>query len=110
MMADTVLCVYRVCFVALLTLAIWTGGGAQAANIKTVATFSILGDMVRQVGGDRLDVVTLVGPDQDVHVYEPTPRDVAAMAASGVDWVKTGIGPAQRGDRAALASLAARNY
>ncbi|MBP1179489.1 (5-formylfuran-3-yl)methyl phosphate synthase [Methylobacterium sp. PvR107] len=40
-------------------------------------------------------------------VAEPTPRDVAAMAAAGVDWVKTGIGAARRADRAALAALAA---
>lgn len=40
-------------------------------------------------------------------VAEPTPRDVDAMAASGVNWVKTGIGPARRGDRATLAALAA---
>jgi zinc/manganese transport system substrate-binding protein len=71
--------------VALLTLSLWTAsGGAQAARIKAVATFSILGDMVHQVGGDRVDVVTLVGPDQDVHVYEPTPRDVRALAGADV--------------------------
>ena len=40
-------------------------------------------------------------------VAEPTPRDVDAMAASGVNWVKTGIGAARRGDRDALAALAA---
>ena len=50
--------------------------GAHAADkIKAVASFSILGDMVREVGGDRVEVTTLVGPDGDAHVYEPTPAD-----------------------------------
>jgi zinc/manganese transport system substrate-binding protein len=44
-------------------------GGARADKVKAVASFSILGDMVKQVGGDRIDVITLVGPDGDAHVY-----------------------------------------
>ena len=48
--------------------------------IDVVATFSILGDMVRQVGGDRIHVTTLVGPDADAHVYQPTPADAKAVA------------------------------
>jgi zinc/manganese transport system substrate-binding protein len=46
-----------------------------AEKLKVVATFSILGDMVRNVGGDRVEVVTLVGPNGDAHVYSPTPAD-----------------------------------
>ena len=46
-----------------------------AEKLKVVATFSILGDMVRNVGGERVDVVTLVGPNGDAHVYSPTPAD-----------------------------------
>ena len=58
-----------------LALLLGLAGGAEAADkLKAVASFSILGDMVKQVGGDRVDVVTLVGPDGDAHVYEPTPR------------------------------------
>ena len=45
-----------------------------------VASFSILGDFVRNVGGDRVDVTTLVGPDGDAHVYAPTPADAKKMA------------------------------
>ncbi|WP_262031076.1 metal ABC transporter substrate-binding protein [Microvirga sp. Mcv34] len=49
---------------------------AQTADrLKVVATFSILGDMVRQVGVERIDVTTLVGPNGDAHVYSPTPAD-----------------------------------
>jgi zinc/manganese transport system substrate-binding protein len=52
------------------------GATAQApAALKTVATFSILADMVANVGGDRVEITTLVGPDGDAHVYAPTPAD-----------------------------------
>jgi zinc/manganese transport system substrate-binding protein len=48
--------------------------------LKVVASFSILGDFVKNVGGDRLDVTTLVGPDGDVHVYAPSPADARKVA------------------------------
>ena len=58
-------------------------GSAQAADkLKAVASFSILGDMVQKVGGDRVELITLVGPDGDAHVYEPTPADARNLAAS----------------------------
>lgn len=44
-------------------------------KLKVVATFSILGDLVRNVGGDRVEITTLVGPNGDAHVYSPTPAD-----------------------------------
>jgi zinc/manganese transport system substrate-binding protein len=47
---------------------------------KVVATFSILGDLARNVGGDRVEVSTLVGPDGDAHVYSPTPADGRRLA------------------------------
>lgn len=53
-----------------------------AQPLKVVASFSILGDMVRQIGGDAVTVTTLVGPDGDAHVYEPTPADARAVAAA----------------------------
>jgi zinc/manganese transport system substrate-binding protein len=60
-------------------------GGANAADkVKAVASFSILGDMVRQVGGDRVEGITLVGPDGDAHVYEPTPADAKNLAAAQI--------------------------
>ena len=55
---------------------------ALAAPVKVVATFTILGDMVRQIGGDEVAVTTLVGPDGDAHVYEPTPADARALGAA----------------------------
>jgi zinc/manganese transport system substrate-binding protein len=53
-------------------------------RMKVVATFSILGDLVAQVGGDRIEVVTLVGPDGDAHVYAPTPLDARRVADARV--------------------------
>ena len=47
--------------------------------IKVVATTSILGDLVKNVGGDRADVSTLVGPNSDAHVYSPSPLDARKL-------------------------------
>src|SRR5947209_16147457 len=51
-----------------------------AERLNVVASFSILGDFARNVGGDRVNVVTLVGPDSDVHVYTPAPSDAKRIA------------------------------
>ncbi|MGL6208310.1 MAG: metal ABC transporter solute-binding protein, Zn/Mn family, partial [Paracoccaceae bacterium] len=56
-------------------------------KLPVVASFSILGDMVAEVGGDRVSVSTLVGPDGDAHVYEPTPADAQTVAATSVVFV-----------------------
>src|SRR5688572_2877696 len=54
---------------------------AQAQDrLNVVASFSILGDFVRNVGGERVSVTTLVGPDGDAHVYTPTPADAKRIA------------------------------
>lgn len=52
----------------------------DAQRLKVIATFSILGDFVQNVAGDRVELTTLVGPGSDAHTYEPTPRDSAALA------------------------------
>jgi zinc/manganese transport system substrate-binding protein len=44
-----------------------------AGKLPVIASFSILGDLVRVVGADRVTVTTLVGPDEDAHVFEPKP-------------------------------------
>jgi zinc/manganese transport system substrate-binding protein len=51
-------------------------------KLKVVATITILGDMVKEVGGDHVAVTTLVGPDGDAHVFEPTPSDAKALSAA----------------------------
>ena len=53
---------------------------AHAQRLDVVASFSILGDFVRNVGGDLVSVTTLVGPDGDAHVYVPTPADAKRIA------------------------------
>ena len=63
----------------------------DTAKTGAAATFSILGDLVRQVGGDRVDVVTLVGPGGDVHVYSPTPGDAKKLGAAKIVFVN-GLG------------------
>ena len=49
-----------------------------------VATFSILGDLVKQIGGKHISLTTLVGPDGDAHVYKPTPADARAVSGAKV--------------------------
>ncbi|ABD90352.1 metal ABC transporter substrate-binding protein [Rhodopseudomonas palustris] len=51
-------------------------------RIDVVASFSILADFVRNVGGDRVQVATLVGPGGDAHVYTPTPADAKKITAA----------------------------
>ena len=55
--------------------------------IPVVATFSILGDMVKRVGGEHVNVTTLVGPDGDTHVFQPTPADARAVNEAQVLFV-----------------------
>lgn len=57
-------------------------GAVAAEPLRVVASFSILGDMVQEIGKDHVAVTTLVGPDGDAHVYEPTPADAASIAAA----------------------------
>jgi len=66
-------------------LALPLAGPVTAAEpLKVVATFSIIGDFARQVGGDRIELTTLVGPDGDAHVYEPRPQDAVILGAADV--------------------------
>lgn len=50
-----------------------------AERIKVVTSFSIIGDLVRAVGGERVAVTTLIGPDADAHVFQPTPADSKSL-------------------------------
>jgi zinc/manganese transport system substrate-binding protein len=65
--------------------------GMAADKIPVVASFSILGDLVRVVGGDRVTVITLVGPDEDAHVFEPKPTDAKNLLQSKL-LVSNGLG------------------
>ena len=52
--------------------------------LPVVATFSILGDMVAEIGGEHIALTTLVGSDGDAHVYQPTPQDARAVSEAAV--------------------------
>lgn len=79
----------RIAFVVLLA-ALATPSFAQD-RVKVVATFSILADLVKNVGGDRVDVRALVGPNGDAHVYQPFPSDAKMLADAKVVFVN-GLG------------------
>jgi zinc/manganese transport system substrate-binding protein len=76
-----------------MVLALWgSTAHAQAQQpISVVASFSILGDLVHTIGGERVAVSTLVGADQDAHVFEPKPADAKKILASSV-LVVNGLG------------------
>jgi len=81
---------YSVLAAALVTLVVATPAVAQG-KVKVVATFSILGDLVKNVGGERVEIATLVGPNGDAHVYAPSPADAKNVGAAKVVFVN-GLG------------------
>jgi zinc/manganese transport system substrate-binding protein len=77
-------------FIALALAGVLAGGPAAAQDkgaekkLKVVATFSILDDLVKNVGRDRVEIATLVGPNGDAHVYSPSPSDAKLLADANV--------------------------
>ncbi|MBL0941169.1 MAG: metal ABC transporter substrate-binding protein [Alphaproteobacteria bacterium] len=47
---------------------------SRSDRIKVISSFSILGDLIHQIGGDRVEVINIVGPDSDAHIFRPTPK------------------------------------
>jgi zinc/manganese transport system substrate-binding protein len=72
-----ILRILALCAAGLLALA---APAAAAERIKVVASFSILADFVKNVGGERVELSSLVGPDGDAHVYTPTPADAKKIS------------------------------
>jgi zinc/manganese transport system substrate-binding protein len=64
----------------LLCFLLVTPTARAQGGLNVVASFSILGDFVKNVGGERVSVTTLVGPNGDVHVYTPAPADAKKIA------------------------------
>jgi zinc/manganese transport system substrate-binding protein len=58
----------------------WAAEASLPPVLKVVATFSVLADIAREVGGAAVDVTALVGPNADAHVFEPTPSTVRRVA------------------------------
>ena len=76
---------------AIFALIIFASMSVASAKIKVVSTFSILGDMVQNIGGNNIELTTLVGANGDGNVYEPTPADAKSVAAADVVFVN-GLG------------------
>ncbi|MDQ0304055.1 metal ABC transporter substrate-binding protein [Ancylobacter polymorphus] len=74
-----------------LPLALPAAAQEAAKKIPVVASFSILGDFVKEVGGDRVSVTTLVGPNGDAHVFQPAPADAKKVASAQIVFVN-GLG------------------
>ncbi|MBT9551187.1 MAG: metal ABC transporter substrate-binding protein [Hydrogenophaga sp.] len=71
--------------IGLATLALSPALRAQTtAPVQAVASFSILGDLVKQVGGDRVAVDVLVGPGSDAHVFQPTPSQARRVGQAQI--------------------------
>jgi len=82
----------RLLLAALAALIAVPAAGEDAQPRKlAVASISIIADLVRNVGGDRVEVKALVGPNGDAHVYSPTPGDAKEIAAAAIVFVN-GLG------------------
>jgi zinc/manganese transport system substrate-binding protein len=81
----------RAAFVLAACLCLAGPAHAQAQKLPVVATFTILADFVREVGGERVDVASIVGPNGDAHVYDPSPADGRKLAAARLV-VENGLG------------------
>jgi zinc/manganese transport system substrate-binding protein len=71
---------WLICLVLVTSAAPIRAQDRLQGRLNVVASFSILGDFAGNVGGERVNVTTLVGPDGDVHVYAPAPADAKKIA------------------------------
>jgi len=69
---------------AMIGLALAVCAPAAAARLKVVASFSVIGDMARNVGGNDIDLTVLVGPDSDAHVFQANALHARAVSAAQV--------------------------
>ena len=75
----------RRCSPIVVALAMLIAMPAYAADkLRVVATFSVIGDIVVNVGGDHVALTTIVGPDGDSELYQPTPADAATVAQANI--------------------------
>jgi zinc/manganese transport system substrate-binding protein len=80
----------RCAIIATTLCALFTAYPANA-QLSVIASFSILGDLVKNVGGDRTVVGTLVGPNGNAHIYSPSPADAKKLADANIVFVN-GLG------------------
>lgn len=89
--------------IALVLSALIASPLALANTVETVASFTVLADIVQQVGGEHVKVKSLVGPNGDPHSFEPTPQDSQALSKADVVFV-SGLGMEGWMDRLVQAS------
>jgi zinc/manganese transport system substrate-binding protein len=77
-------CLARATLMLVGAILLLPGIAAAADKIRVVATFSVIGDMVTNIAGDLVDLVTIVGPDGDTEEYEPTAADVPKLAGARI--------------------------
>jgi len=77
--------------IQVLLLCLATTASFAQNKMPVVVSFSVLADVVKQIGGDKIDITTLVGNDKDVHEYELKPSDAAKIAQSKILFVN-GLG------------------
>jgi zinc/manganese transport system substrate-binding protein len=87
---------YIIAFFTLVSTAVAAHAQDSAPPVRVVATFSILADMVREVGGDRVQVTSLAPADGDAHTWQPNPADGRTVAAAQLV-VRNGLGFEGRG-------------
>lgn len=83
--------IIAICALLASAITLSPGPAMAAEKTKVVASFSILGDLVSQVGGGAVEVATLVDADGDAHAYAPTPADAKTVKAAKVVFVN-GLG------------------
>jgi zinc/manganese transport system substrate-binding protein len=76
----------RACAIAFVVL-LGIGTATAADRIPVVATFSVISDILTNVGGDRLDIKTIVGASGDCELYQPTAADVATVARASAIFI-----------------------
>ena len=78
-------------FTLIASLLALAAGSAQARDLNVVASFTVLADVVQQIGGPTVHVVSLVGPNGDPHVYSATPGDAANLGRADAVFI-SGLG------------------
>src|SRR5271165_2039992 len=79
------------CLAALWLMFVWSSQAVAAPPVRVVVSFSVLEDIVRRIGGSDVTVTSLIGPDSDAHVFEPSP-DQARLLAKAQLLVVNGLG------------------
>ena len=74
-----------------LALALTSTMAHAQSKLETIASMSIIGDFVRQIGGERVQVTTLVGAGGDTHTFQPAPQDARRMAQAKLVFIN-GLG------------------